>query len=191
VRKCVFFDRDGVVNRSPGDGYVTRWEDFEILPEFVACLAEARRLGFEAVIVTNQKCVAKGIVTVATLEEMHRRLLRTLERQHGLSLLDILYCPHEDGACACRKPQPGMLLEAARKHGIDLARSWMIGDNERDVEAGRRAGCRTILVAGEAAESAADFRVASMGELTGRLTDILTGREKSGKSAKAKGKAGR
>lgn len=172
MKKCVFFDRDGVVNASPGAGYVERWSDFHLLPEFVAALREVRRLGFEAVIVTNQKGVAKGILTMETLNDIHARLRRTLLEQHGQELLDIRACPHGDDECECRKPKPGMLLDAARIHGIDLRTSWMVGDSSRDVEAGRRAGCRTIFV-GAADSAGADHVVPDMKVLAVRIGGIV------------------
>jgi len=165
MNRCVFFDRDGVVNRSPGEGYVERWEDFELLPEFIEVLRAVREWGYEAVVVTNQRGVARGIMTMEALDEIHCNLKATLKTEHNLELLDIFYCPHGKGECDCRKPKPGMLIEAARKHDIDLAGSWMVGDNRGDVQAGRAAGCRTILVSGQEVDTDADFRAGSMGDL--------------------------
>ena len=173
--RCVFFDRDGIVNRSPGPGYVERWEDFDLLPEFVAVLRTVLDLGYEAVVVTNQRGVALGRMSLEAVDDIHGRLRRVLRDRHGLGLLDILCCPHDRGECTCRKPQPGMLLAAAQRYGIHLPSSWMIGDNERDVEAGRRAGCRTIRVSTEDEPSAADVRVRSMAELHERIREILAG----------------
>ena len=173
TRKCVFFDRDGIVNRSPGPGYVERWEDFELLPEFVDVLRRVTDRGYAAVIVTNQRGVARGIIGRETVEDMHAKLRALLSHAHGLELLDILYCPHEVGACECRKPRPGMLLEAARRHGLDLAASWMIGDQETDVETGRNAGCRTVRVAPEGTGTKADCRVRDLHELAVRIPELL------------------
>jgi D-glycero-D-manno-heptose 1,7-bisphosphate phosphatase len=178
ARKCVFFDRDGVVNRAPESLYVERWEDFHLLPGFVDSLRRVKALGYEAVVVTNQKCVALGIVSASVVDDIHGRLRETLAREHGLDLLDIITCPHDDGQCLCRKPQPGMLLEAARRHGLDLAQSWMIGDKERDIEAGHRAGCRTVLVAPGAGRTSADVRVADMTQLAGEIESIVRGERK-------------
>lgn len=165
MKKCVFFDRDGIVNRSPGPGYVERWEDFVLLPEFVEVLRLVGTKGYEGVVVTNQRGVARGMMTLEVVNRIHVNLKKTLRQKHGLELLDILCCPHNEGECECRKPKPGMLQEAARRHDLDLARSWMIGDSATDVEAGRRAGCRTIFVgrAGEAVK--ADFTVRDLTEL--------------------------
>ena len=170
-RAAVFFDRDGIVNLSPGAGYVERWEDFHLQPEFVEALRIAARLGFAAVVVSNQRGVARGRMSAATVDEMHRRLREQLRAQ-GVDMLDILYCPHERDTCDCRKPQPGMLLRAAAQYGLDLARSWMVGDAESDVEAGRRAGCRTILVGGDA-PTRADQRASNMADLQTRLAGWL------------------
>lgn len=163
-KPCVFFDRDGIVNQSPGPGYVERLEDFHILPEFLDALRVARDRGYEAVIVTNQRGVGLGIMTRATLDQIHDHLLAQMRRQ-GLDILDILVSTATTNEDPDRKPNPGMLLKAAEKHDLDLSRSWMIGDNEKDVLAGKRAGCRTVLVREEMKESEADYRMANMGEL--------------------------
>jgi D-glycero-D-manno-heptose 1,7-bisphosphate phosphatase len=173
-RRGVFFDRDGIVNTSPGEGcYVQRWEDFHLQPDFVPVLRLVRERGYEALVVTNQRGVALGLMDAAAVEDIHRRLRRLLRATHGLTFLDILYCPHDREACDCRKPQPGMLLEAARRHGLDLGRSWMVGDSDTDMEAGRRAGCRTILVGREAAGAGPDYRVADLKELRALLAALL------------------
>jgi D-glycero-D-manno-heptose 1,7-bisphosphate phosphatase len=173
-RKCVFFDRDGIVNESPGQGrYVTHWNDFHLIPEFPACLQSVQKMGYQAAIVTNQRAVARGLMTLDDLEDIHRRLKRLLMRQYGLALLDIACCPHNENECSCRKPRPGMILALAKKHNLDLAASWMIGDSETDIEAGRRARCRTILVADETGESKADKRVPSMRVLAKKIDNIL------------------
>lgn len=171
-RKCVFFDRDGIVNESPGPGYVTRWADFRLMPGFVDVLRVCAGKGYAAVIVTNQRGVSKGLMTLEALEDIHARLVSMLGTM-GLDLLDILYCTHAEGECECRKPKPGMLLEAARRHDLDLAGSWMIGDSPRDVEAGRAAGCRTIIVGPHAADCVADHAAADMVELKRLVENVL------------------
>ncbi|MBI3475580.1 MAG: HAD family hydrolase [Acidobacteria bacterium] len=147
MKRAIFLDRDGVINRKAREGdYVTRWEDMHILPGVVAAIAQLNRLDFPVIVVSNQRCVAKGLITITELERLHERLREHL-LERGARLDAIYYCPHEaEPACGCRKPQPGMLLRAAREHGIDLAASWMIGDSRPDVDAGKRAGCRTALI---------------------------------------------
>lgn len=174
MNKAVFFDRDGIVNASPGpESYVLRWEDFHLLPEFVESLHIALRLGYKAIIVTNQRCVARGMITTQVLEDIHRRLFETLRRDHLLELTDLIYCPHDKAQCDCRKPQPGMLLKMAAKHNLELYLSWMVGDSASDMEAGRQAGCRTILVNATLPASTAEIRLKSMQALPATLEYVL------------------
>lgn len=174
TNRCVFFDRDGIVNASPGsDRYVLCWDEFHLLPEFVQALRIVRAHGYQAVIVTNQRAVAREFVSVAELESMHRNLRELLRKRYSLDILDIQYCPHDIGQCDCRKPAPGMLKAMALKHRLDLAASWMVGDSETDIEAGRRAGCHTIRVDGDEGTSKADWRVAAMKDLPALLERVL------------------
>jgi len=173
MRKCVFFDRDGIVNSSPGAGYVERWEDFHLLPAFVEALRTVRRLGYEAIVVTNQRGVARGIMAIEALERIHCNLMTVLRQQYGLELTDIRYCPHGEDECGCRKPKPGMLLEAARQYALDLRLSWMVGDSAADIAAGQAAGCRTILVGAHEQDTGADYSVADMRALAGLLHRVL------------------
>jgi len=148
LRPCVFFDRDGIVNEEPLEGkrYITRVEEFYVIPAFWRSLEVVLSRGYRVVVVTNQKCISSGITPRERVEEIHRHLL-ALAEERGLRIDGIYYCPHGDDECECRKPKPGMLLVAAREHALDVGRSWMIGDRVRDCEAGRRAGCmRTVLV---------------------------------------------
>jgi D-glycero-D-manno-heptose 1,7-bisphosphate phosphatase len=144
MNKAVFLDRDGVIIRKPSEGeYVTRWEEMDVLPGVVEAIGLLNRSKFRVIVVSNQRCVAKGLVTAHELESMHRRMCEQLAAG-GATIDGVYYCPHEKWpACSCRKPAPGMLLDAARKHQLDLAASWMIGDSEVDVEAGINAGCKT------------------------------------------------
>lgn len=174
MMKCVFFDRDGIINRSPGPGYVERWEDFHVQDEFVEALKIVDGFGHVAIMISNQQCVGKGIVAQEYLEWMHEKLQAHLIDVCGIKLLDMYYCPHlaTDG-CACRKPLPGMILSAAAKHDIDLEKSFMVGDREGDVVTGKAAGCKTILVSDVIAQSDADYKVDDMGELAKLLKKIL------------------
>jgi D-glycero-D-manno-heptose 1,7-bisphosphate phosphatase len=145
VARAVFLDRDGVLNANiERDGRpVAPWrlEDYEILPGVPEAVSTLKRAGFITVVVTNQPDIATGRSTRATLDAMHAKLLRHVE------IDDIRVCTHVDAdACACRKPKPGMLLEAAAEHAVALDRSWLVGDRWRDIAAGHAAGCRSILV---------------------------------------------
>ncbi len=185
-RPCVFFDRDGIINRRPTSRYVETVAAFELLPEFVDALRVVRQRGYAAVVVTNQRGVERGCLTRATLAAIHRHLRRVL-RQHGLTLDAIRVCTSLSDEHPDRKPNPGMLLKAARQLDLDLSRSWMVGDQETDVEAGRRAGCQTILVSAEADATAADAHLRSMAELPAWLRRRL--RPARGSSSLGKSRA--
>jgi len=172
-KPCIFYDRDGIVNESPGPGYVERWEDFHLQPGFVAALRTTVAKGYAAVIITNQQGVAKGLYSEEELQTIHGQF-RAMLQAHGLDVLDIYYCPHlAADECECRKPKPGMLVQAAKEHGLDLARSWMIGDGERDVEAGHNAACKTIRVCETTEKTKADIRVEHIDEVAGILEQEL------------------
>lgn len=116
------------------------------LPNVFEALTLLRDHGFQFVMVTNQSGIAKGIVSVENMNEIHRRMLAKF-REHKIEFAGIYFSPHaSDSNHEMRKPNPGMLLQADRDLGIDLSQSWMVGDNMSDVEAGHRAGCRSVLL---------------------------------------------
>jgi D-glycero-D-manno-heptose 1,7-bisphosphate phosphatase len=145
VNRAVFLDRDGTLTRAvvrEGRPYPPSSVDgLEVLPGVAEGLARLRAAGFLLIVVTNQPDVARGSLSVVQVEAMNRALVERLP------LDDVRVCTHDDADhCACRKPAPGMLVDAATDHGIDLGASVMIGDRWRDVEAGRRAGCATVFI---------------------------------------------
>jgi D-glycero-D-manno-heptose 1,7-bisphosphate phosphatase len=155
MNRAAFLDRDGVINRKPPEGqYVTRWEDLQILPGVPEAVGLLTGAGYCVFVVSNQRCVANGLLTVAELESIHRRMCHELAAA-GATITQVYYCPHEkQPPCTCRKPAPGMLFAAAQTYELDLTSSWMIGDSEIDVEAGRNAGCRTVqILSGEEAQN--------------------------------------
>ncbi|MHB8730458.1 MAG: D-glycero-alpha-D-manno-heptose-1,7-bisphosphate 7-phosphatase [bacterium] len=168
-RRAVFVDRDGVLIKEVN--HLTASSQIEILPGVPESLRRLRDAGWAVVVITNQSVVARGMVTEAGLREIHRALESQL-RSRGATLDAIYYCPHHpEGAvasyrvaCDCRKPAPGLLLRAAADLGIDLGASVMVGDAPSDIEAGRRAGCRTVLLraAGETGASGADHVAADL-----------------------------
>lgn len=147
MKRAAFLDRDGVINRKAAEGeYITRWEDLEILPGVPEAITLLTQAGYLVLVVTNQRCVAKGLLTLGQLETIHERLGNELAAK-GALIEKVYFCPHDDQPpCGCRKPAAGMLLTAARERQIDLARSWMIGDSDSDIEAGRNASCRTARI---------------------------------------------
>jgi D-glycero-D-manno-heptose 1,7-bisphosphate phosphatase len=142
----VFLDRDGVINYDSPD-YIKSWQEFQFLPGSLAAMAALTRAGYHLILITNQSIVGRGMVPPSVLEDMHRRLQRAVAAAGG-KIFDIFYCPHHpDDNCSCRKPAPGMILAAGKRHGIDLLSAVMIGDNVKDIVCGRDAGCgATILV---------------------------------------------
>jgi len=175
--KAAFLDRDGVINRKAPEGqYVTRWEDFEFLPRVAEGIALLERAGFSAIVVSNQRCVAKGLLTTPELELIHQRMVKQLAAANA-HLTAVYYCPHDNGpSCSCRKPMPGMLFQAAREHRIDLASSWMVGDSDIDMEAGKSAGCKTVrvLTNGNPPEIAGDLTAHSLFEAAQQLIELGT-----------------
>jgi len=149
MNKAAFLDRDGVINQKAPEGhYVTRWEEMHFLPGADKAIALLARAGFRVIVVSNQRCVAKGLLTERELESLHQRMCNAL-LDSGAVIDGVYYCPHDkQPPCNCRKPAPGLLYAAARAHQIDLSASWMIGDSDIDVKAGRNAGCRTARVLG-------------------------------------------
>ena len=131
-RRCLFLDRDGVINAAPPEGeYIRRWEEFQLLPEAVSWIRLFKAAGYLAIVLTNQRGIALGLYSHADLLALHERMRAELASQ-GAFLDDIFYCPHEEGACDCRKPRPGLVLEAQGKWNIDLSASLLIGDSDRD-----------------------------------------------------------
>jgi len=163
--KAAFLDRDGVINRKMPEGqYVKRWEEMLFLPGTTEAIFLLQRAGFRVIVVSNQRCVAKGLLTVQELDSLHRRMCEKLSSA-GATINGVYYCPHDNQPpCACRKPAPGLILKAAREHQLDLAGSWMIGDSEIDVAAGRNAGCKTarLLSRAENADDSADIIALSL-----------------------------
>ena len=150
-KPAVFLDRDGVINEDRG--YVHRWEDFSFLPGAIEALRQLQQKGYLLVVITNQSAVARGLCTEADVLALHERM-RAFLRERGIELAGIYHCPHHPQgsvsdyaiACACRKPEPGMILRAAQAHGIDLSRSLLVGDKLSDLEAGRAAGIPSLYL---------------------------------------------
>ncbi len=159
MTRAVFLDRDGVLNDpvlDPVDGRPEsplRAVDVTLAEGALAGCRSLAEAGYLLIVVSNQPAAAKGKASLADLEAVHRQVA-TLLAEAGITVADWRYCHHHPratdpalrGPCYCRKPAPGMLLAAAAAHDIDLSASWMIGDSESDVEAGRAAGCRTVLI---------------------------------------------
>lgn len=140
-RKAVFLDRDGVLNDNPG-GFITEVRAFSLLPGVPQALARLTQAGYLNLVITNQSGIGRGLLPLSILEEMHR-LLKEKVAQAGGKIDGIYYCPHPpEEECVCRKPSPYLILQAVQDLNICLEKSFLIGDSERDILAGRRAGCK-------------------------------------------------
>ena len=154
-QKAIFLDRDGTINKYVG--YLRTPEQFELLEGTGEAIRKINLSGYLAIVVTNQPVIARGEVTVDGLQEIHNKM-ETMLGKEGAYLDGVYYCPHHPDkgfageveelkiVCECRKPKAGLLLQAAKDFNIDLSQSWMIGDSENDVLAGKNAGCKTALI---------------------------------------------
>ena len=160
-RRAVFLDRDGTLIDDVG--YLADPAAVEFIDGAIDGLGVLRRLGFALVLVSNQSGIARGLITREQADAVHERFASALAAE-GVELDDVRYCPHgPDDGCSCRKPLPGLILDAAAALGIDLERSFVVGDKDDDVDAGRRAGCRTIQFG--SAGGGADFTASTWGDV--------------------------
>lgn len=145
--KAIFLDRDGVIIRKAPEGeYISDWGEVEFLPGALQAIAELSQAGFKVIVVTNQRGVATGKIRPSSLREIHVRLKQVAARNQG-EITAIYCCTHDlPQNCSCRKPNPGMLFQAALEHSLDLSESWMVGDSVTDITAGKRARCKTALI---------------------------------------------
>ncbi|MEA3202185.1 MAG: D-glycero-D-manno-heptose 1,7-bisphosphate phosphatase [Thermoplasmata archaeon] len=145
MQPAVFLDRDGVLNKRHFP-VVRRPDQLVLLPGLGEAAARLSKAGYALCIATNQELVGHGYITRADHDEVMRLCVAALESE-GAKVTGVYACVHPRGSgCDDQKPKPGMLLQAAREHGLDLARSFMVGDQRKDMQAGRAAGCRTVLV---------------------------------------------
>ena len=142
----VFLDRDGVINRHrPGD-YVKCWDEFHFLPGARRAMAQLTAAGIRLLVVTNQACVGKGIVSWAMMQEIHARMMQEVASAGGW-IDAVLCCPHlPDARCDCRKPAPGLLRRAQEEYGVDLSRAILVGDSVKDVQAAAAVEMPAIMV---------------------------------------------
>jgi len=142
---AIFLDRDGVLIENKAN-YVRDWSDVKIYPEAISALSHSAIKNHKIVIVTNQSAVGRGIISLETANQINSRLVKLIH-QHGGKVDGVYMCPHKpDDDCFCRKPKPGLLLQAAKELSLDLQRSWMIGDAWSDVQAGQSAGVQQAIL---------------------------------------------
>jgi D-glycero-D-manno-heptose 1,7-bisphosphate phosphatase len=172
-RRAIFLDRDGIINRKlPEDHYVRTPSEFEILPDAAPALAIMRDLGFTLVVVTNQRGIARGMMSEDDLNKVHQ-FMNSLLTTSGVELQSIYYCPHDrDDHCYCRKPAPGMILAAAKDLEIDLNSSYMVGDSASDVEAAKNAGVKSVHISSAGGDIGAELVFPSLIDFARRLEDL-------------------
>lgn len=176
-QKAIFLDRDGTINKYVG--FLRKEEEFELLPGVAEAVKKINESGYLAIVVTNQPVIARGEVTFEGLETIHNKM-ETLLGKEGAYLDAIYFCPHHPHSgyegevkelkidCDCRKPKPGMLLKAAEDLNIDLIQSYMVGDGENDIKAGKAAGCKTVLLSTECEYYGQEIYAASLKDFVDR-----------------------
>jgi len=175
-------DRDGVINKNIDGDYVRSWEQFVFLPGSLEAVAALTEKSYTVAVITNQSCINKGLVSRKTVEEINRRMSESVTAAGG-RISRIYVCPHtREENCTCRKPGSGMLEQAAREMGFSPADAWLIGDAADDIAAGKKFGCRTILVlsgrtSGDNAEAVQADRVCQ--DLAGAVKIILAKEKQS------------
>ncbi len=159
LHKAAFLDRDGTIAEDVH--YCSRVEDFHILPRVATAIRLLNQHGYKVVVITNQSGIARGYFTADTLSSIHLKMEEELKRDSAH--IDAIYvCPHHpDDGCECRKPKPALLLKAARDISIALGQSYMVGDDIKDVQAGRAAGCRTVWLNPDPSQQIQDARLSS------------------------------
>ena len=145
MTKAIFLDRDGVINQERKD-YVKKLDEFKILDKTSDAINIIKSHGFLVIIITNQSAINRKLVSVETLNKIHEKLQLYLEK-HDTSFDQVYFCPHMPSEnCECRKPKPGLIIQAVTDFKIDLSQSYMIGDSKTDLQAARNAGCKGILL---------------------------------------------
>jgi D-glycero-D-manno-heptose 1,7-bisphosphate phosphatase len=140
MKKTIFLDRDGVINQDSSD-YIKSWSEFQFIPGSIDAIRDLTINGFGIVLITNQSVINRKMASKEDVENIFEKM-KTEIKSNGGSILDIFYCPHKpDDGCECRKPLPGMILKAKIKHRIDLSTAYMVGDNLKDMECAKNAGC--------------------------------------------------
>ena len=146
LKKVVFLDRDGTINRD-SPAYIKSREEFEFLPGSLEAIRNLTENGFVNIVITNQSAVPRQLISSHELELVHNMMARAVALNAG-EIKDVFYCPHiPEDECDCRKPEPGLIYQARKKYAIDLSTAVMVGDSAKDIECARRAGCgRAVLV---------------------------------------------
>lgn len=171
-QRVVFLDRDGVINRDSPD-YIKSVAELRLLPGVARAIRLLNEHDFAVMLITNQSIIGRGMVTRETLADIHRAVAKRVARGGG-RIDDIFFCPHRpEDNCPCRKPRPGMFLAAREKHGIDLSRAVMVGDNVKDMLAANRAGVGTAILVRTGSGAEAEAKLETKGARADLVADDL------------------
>ena len=174
MKKPVFLDRDGVINRRLDNDYVKSWSEFEFLPGVFEALQILNNSGYSLILVSNQAGVAKGLMSITDLRSIDTQMKQELI-EHDVYLLNSYYCRHRDeDGCLCRKPQSGLFFQACDDYNLDLHNAWIVGDSECDIQAGHETGCRGILLTPSPVKTSADYSVTSLLEATQLIVKLTS-----------------
>lgn len=145
MKKAIFLDRDGVINKKPPEhDYVKSWSEFKWLPTTIEAIQLINNSGWLAIVISNQRGVARGLMNAKDVEVINKKMKEDLE-SFGAKIDGVYWCGHDySDNCDCRKPKPGLILKAAKDLNIDLPNSWVVGDSNDDIAAGIAAGCKTL-----------------------------------------------
>jgi len=145
IRKAVFLDRDGVINKNKDD-YVKNVSELEIFSNISESIKKLKELGFFVLVITNQSAINRGLTTHENINKIHQTIQEHL-KTHSTFIDAFYYCPHKpEDHCICRKPKPGLIIQATKEFNIDLKSSWMIGDRDSDIKSAELAGCNSIKI---------------------------------------------
>ena len=161
LKKVVFVDRDGTINQDSA-AYIKDWSEFEFLPRSIEALHDLTAAGFTIIVITNQSAVGRKLISTVGLDRIHSNM-KAAVKSGGGDISDIFLCPHlPDDNCECRKPAPGLIMQAHQKYHIDLPASVMIGDSARDIESAHNAGCGYSILVKTGHYQEAQMRLADM-----------------------------
>lgn len=165
--KVVFLDRDGVINKcAPPHDYIKKWDEFIFLPFVIDAIRELNIAGYKVIIVSNQRGIARGIMTQDNVDKIHCNMQHELSENNAM--IDYIFvCPHEKGVCDCRKPKIGLFVKAEQYYDIDKKKSFMIGDSFSDIWAGNAYGVHTIFIGDKFL--AAEFSCANLKQAVGYI----------------------
>ncbi len=145
MKRVVFLDRDGVINKD-SPSYIKNLSEFEFIPGSLDAVKSLTSEGFNIIIITNQSAINRNLTTRKNVDDIHAMMMRVVKSEYG-EIKDIFLCPHTpEQDCACRKPKPGLIYQAQKKYNIDISSSCMVGDSAKDIECAGNAGCRYAIL---------------------------------------------